>query len=68
MPSWYLSLLTAGIKDVSLAEQKGNNVIFGWIRLFSLSTYQGLTGGAAEHSLCFIFALVDKGERYFFQL
>lgn len=29
VPSWYLSLLTAGIKDVSLAEQKGNNVIFG---------------------------------------
>lgn len=39
MPSWYLSLVTAGVKDVSLAEQKRNNVIFGWIRLFSLSKY-----------------------------
>lgn len=39
MPSWYVSLLTAGIKDVSLAQQKGNNAIFGWIRLFSLSKY-----------------------------
>lgn len=66
MPSWYLSLLTAGITDVSLAEQKGNNVIFGWIRLFSLSKYHRLTRGAAEHSVWFIFASVNKRERHFF--
>lgn len=61
-----LVLLTAGIKDVKLAEQKGSNVIFGWIRLFSLSKYHRLTRGAAEQSLWFIFALVNKGEKCFF--
>lgn len=66
MPNWNLSLLTADTKDVSLAEQKGNNAIFGWIRLFSLSKYHRLTRGAAEYSLWFIFALVNKGEKCFF--
>lgn len=44
IPNWYLSLLTADIKDLSLAEQKGKNIIFGLIRLFSLSKYRRLQG------------------------
>lgn len=44
-PDWYLSLLTADIKDPSLAEQKGKNIIFGLIWLFSLSKYRRLQRG-----------------------
>jgi len=43
IPNWYLSL--ANTKDLSLAEQKGKNMIFGLIRLFSLSEYGRLQQG-----------------------
>lgn len=45
IPNWYLSLLTADIKDLSPGEQKEKNIIVGLIRLFSPSKYCRLRWG-----------------------
>lgn len=41
LPSWYLSLLTADIKDLSLTEQKGNGIFLFDQAVFPLQVPQG---------------------------